>query len=110
MEANNEVFSESLGLKASNPRSLRKKFASCRLRCLDFTHLVLALTFCNNFTPRKGPRSTAQRNSQQLQRNHKTHSLSADQHSVVWKYSVSLKSIQTDLLYHKEDITINIAD
>lgn len=60
MEANNDVFSEPLGLKASNPGSLRKKFASCRVRCLDFIHLVLALTFCNNFTPRKGPRSTAQ--------------------------------------------------
>lgn len=111
MEANNEVFSEPLGLKSLNPGSLRKiKFSSCRLRCLDFIHLVLALTFCNNFNPRKGPRSTAQRNSQQLQCNHKTHSLSTDQHSAVWKYGVSLKSIQTDLLYHKDAITINIAD
>lgn len=100
MEANNEVFSEPLGLKALIPGSLRKKFASCRVRWLDFIHLVLALTFCNNFTPRKAQGAQCR----------ETHSLSADQHSVVRKYSVSLKSIQTDLLYHKEDITINIAD
>lgn len=42
--------------------------------------------------------------------NHKSHGLSADQRSAVQKCGVSLKSIWTHLLYHKDDITIYIAE